>query len=197
MNFKLVILWTDAMIFLLLAVAMAGAWWMIQKPHLMLPWQRLFKSRVGMVSLLVLSLFVSVGLLDSLHYRTALPDNNSKGKTVYAAEVQSVFDVLAGGLRSHTEKTYSAPLAVYLYAKESIETADGKTLRDYPRLKYGGAHLENPQRDHSRDVIKRSLIGVFAGWLGGVLLALLAVSFAAARSRMTARAWVEIGRAHV
>ena len=190
MNFKLVILWTDAMIFLLLAVAMAGAWWMIQKPHLMLPWQRLFKSRVGMVSLLVLLLFVSVGLLDSLHYRTALPDNNSKGKTVYAAEVQSVFDVLAGGLRSHTEKTYSAPLAVYLYAKESIETADGKTLRDYPRLKYGGAHLENPQRDHSRDVIKRSLIGVFAGWLGGVLLALLAVSFVAARSRMTARAWV-------
>ena len=190
MNFRLVILWTDAMIFLLLAVAMAGAWWMIQKPHLLLPWQRLFKSRVGMVSLLVLSLFVSVGLLDSLHYRAALPDNNNKDKTVYAAEVLSVFDLLAGGLRSHTEKTYSAPLAVYLYAKESIETADGKTLRDYPRLKYGGAHLENPQRDHSRDVIKRSLIGVFAGWLGGVLLALLAVSVAAARSRMTARAWV-------
>ena len=190
MNFKLVILWTDAMIFLLLAVAMAGAWWMIQKPHLLLPWQRLFKSRVGMVSLLVLSLFVSVGLLDSLHYRAALPDNNNKVKAAYAAEVLSVFDVLAGGLRSHTEKTYSAPLAVYLYAKESIETADGKTLRDYPRLKYGGAHLENPQRDHSRDVIKRGLVGVFSGWLGGVLLALLAVSFAAARSRMTARAWV-------
>jgi peptide/nickel transport system permease protein len=190
MNFKLVILWTDAMIFLLLAVAMAGAWWMIQKPHLLLPWQRLFKSRVGMVSLLVLSLFVSVGLLDSLHYRAALPDNNNKVKAAYAAEVLSVFDVLAGGLRSHTEKTYSAPLAVYLYAKESIETADGKTLRDYPRLKYGGAHLENPQRDHSRDVIKRGLVGVFSGWLGGVLLALLAVSFAAARSRITARAWV-------
>jgi peptide/nickel transport system permease protein len=190
MNFKLVILWTDAMIFLLLAVAMAGAWWMIQKPHLLLPWQRLFKSRVGMVSLLVLSLFVSVGLLDSLHYRAALPDKNNKVKAAYAAEVLSVFDVLAGGLRSHTEKTYSAPLAVYLYAKESIETADGKTLRDYPRLKYGGAHLENPQRDHSRDVIKRGLVGVFSGWLGGVLLALLAVSFAAARSRITARAWV-------
>jgi peptide/nickel transport system permease protein len=190
MTIKLVMLWTDAMIFLLLAVAITGGWWIRQRPHLMLPWQRLFRSRVGMVSMLVLSLFITVGLLDSLHYRVALPDNNSNGKTVYAAEVLSVFDVLVGDLRSHTEKTYSAPLAVYLYAKESMETPDGKILRDYPRLKYGGAHLDYPQRDHLKDVIKRSLFGVFAGWLGGVLLALLAVSFAAARSRTTAREWV-------
>jgi peptide/nickel transport system permease protein len=191
MSFKLVILWTDAMIFLLLAVAIAGAWWMTQKPHLMLPWQRLFKSRVGMVSLLVLSLFVAVGLLDSLHYRAALPQNNNgNGQTVYAAEVLSVFDALASNLRSHTEKTYSAPLAVYLYAKESMETADGKTLRDYPRLKYGGAHLADPQREHVSDVIKRSLSGAMAGWLGGVLLALLSVTYAASRRRMTARVWV-------
>jgi len=190
MSFKLVMLWTDMMIFLLLAVALAGAWWIKQRPHLLLPWQRLFKSRVGMVSMLVLSLFVAIGLLDTLHYRAALPDS-SNGKTVYAAEVLSVFDVLVGDLRNHTEKTYSAPLAVYLYAKESIETPDGKVLRDYPRLKYGGAHLLDPQRDHTGDVLKRSLYGVFAGWLGGVLLALLLVTFAAARSRTTARLWVE------
>jgi peptide/nickel transport system permease protein len=190
MSFKLVMLWTDVMIFLLLAVAIAGVWWIRRRPHLLLPWQRLFKSRVGMVSMLVLSLFVAIGLLDTLHYRVALPDNG-EGKTVYAAEVLSVFDVLVGDLRSHTEKTYSAPLAVYLYAKESIETPDGKMLRDYPRLKYGGAHLLDPQRDHAGDVIKRSLFGVFSGWLGGVLLSLLIVTFAAARSRTTARVWIE------
>jgi peptide/nickel transport system permease protein len=143
-----------------------------------------------MVSMLVLTVFVAIGLLDTLHYRVALPDRGN-GKTVYAAEVLSVFDVLVGDLRSHTEKTYSAPLAVYLYAKESIETPDGKMLRDYPRLKYGGAHLKDPQHNHTGDVIKRSLYGVFAGWLGGVLLALLLVSVAAARSRTTAREWVE------
>jgi peptide/nickel transport system permease protein len=190
MSFKLVMLWTDAMIFLLLAVALAGAWWIRRRPHLLLPWQRLFRSRVGMVSMLVLTVFVAIGLLDTLHYRVALPDRGN-GKTVYAAEVLSVFDVLVGDLRSHTEKTYSAPLAVYLYAKESIETPDGKMLRDYPRLKYGGAHLKDPQHNHTGDVIKRSLYGVFAGWLGGVLLALLLVSVAAARSRTTAREWVE------
>ena len=190
MSFKLVMLWTDVMIFLLLGVALAGAWWIRGKPHLLLPWQRLFKSRVGMVSMLVLSLFIVIGLLDSLHYRVALPQNGN-GKAAYAAEVLSVFDTLVGDLRSHTEKTYSAPLAAYLYAKESMETPDGKILRDYPRLKYGGAHLSDPQREHAADVIKRSLYGLFAGWLGGILLALLLVSYAAARSRTTARAWVE------
>ena len=190
MSFKPVILWTDAMIFLLLAVAIAGAWFITRKPHLLLPWQRLFKSRVGMVAMLVLSLFVIVGLLDSLHYRAALPANGN-GQIVYAAEVLSVFDALVSDLRNQTEKTYSAPLAVYLYAKESIETRDGKTLRDYPRLKYGGAHLTDPQREHVSDVLKRGLYGLFAGWLGGVLLALLIVTFAASRSRTTARAWVQ------
>lgn len=190
MTLKLVLLWTDVMIFLLLAVALAGTWWIRRRPHLLLPWQRLFRSRVGMVSMLVLSVFIVIGLLDTLHYRVALPAN-ANGQTVYAAEVLSVFDTLAGELRSRTEKTYSAPLAVYLYAKESMETADGKILREYPRLKFGGAHLRDPQIEHSGDVIKRSLYGVFAGWLGGVLMALLLVSFFAARSRITVREWVE------
>jgi peptide/nickel transport system permease protein len=144
-----------------------------------------------MVSLLVLSLFIVIGLLDSMHYRVALPDKNGSGQKVYAAEVLSVFDVMVGDLRTQTEKTYSAPLAVYLYAKESMETADGRLLRDYPRLKYGGAHLADPQNGHVSDVVKRSLTGLFAGWLGAVLLSLLIVSYAAARSRTTARQWVE------
>ena len=84
-----------------------------------------------MVTMLVLSLFVAIGLLDTLHYRVALPDSGD-GKTVYAAEVLSVLDVLVGDLRSHTEKTYSAPLAVYLYAKESMEMPDGRLLHLFP-----------------------------------------------------------------
>ncbi|MDD5181167.1 MAG: ABC transporter permease [Gallionellaceae bacterium] len=161
---KAVILWTDAMIFLLLATAIAGTWWIRKRPHLMLPWQRVAQSSVGMVSLLVLSLFVLVGLLDSLHYRAALPEKNN-GQVVYSPEVLSAFDTLASGLRSRTEKTYSAPLAACLYAKESIETADGKIMRDYPRLKYGGAHLADPQGELMGDVVRRAGVGAFAGLL--------------------------------
>jgi peptide/nickel transport system permease protein len=189
MSFKIVLLWTDAMIFLLIAVALLGTWFIRQKAHLLLPWKRLFKSRVGMVSMLILSVFIGIGVLDSLHYRLALPGNGAD-KTVYAPEVLSVLDVLLGDLRSHTEKTYSAPLAAYLYAKESIATGDGKTRRDYPRLKYGGAHLVDPENQLATDVLKRSLKGLAIGWLGGALLVLLGLTFTASRSRMTSREWI-------
>lgn len=164
-----VILWTDAMIFLLLATLLAAALWIRKRPHLVLPWQRVAKGSVGMVSLLLLSLFVLVGLLDTMHYRAALPEK-SNGQTVYSAEVLSVFDALAKGIKNQNEKTYSAPLAAYLYAKESIETSDGKILRDYPRLRYGGAHLADPQRELLGDVLKRTMIGALEGLIISILL---------------------------
>jgi len=63
-----------------------------------------------------------------------------------------------------------------LYAKESITDAQGRVLRDYPRLEYGGAHLADAsQRDG--DVVKRALLG----GLAGLLLMGLAVWLAKAR----------------
>jgi len=154
-------------VLLLLAVGLFAAYFIRQRPHLRLPWQRVGNSRIGMVSLLVLSLFLVIGLLDSLHYRAALPDKNN-GQTLYSPEVLSVFDWLLGDLRTHTEKTYSAPLSTHLYAKESLEIANGQTVRDYPRLRYGGAHLTEPNQFYP-DVYKRIFIGAatgaFIGWL--------------------------------
>ena len=121
-----VILWTDALIFLLIAVGLGSAWWIRRQPHLLVPWKRVAQSRVGMVSLFVLALFVLVGVLDSLHYRPALPTDN--GKAVYSPQVLSVFDRLVTGLRTHNEKTYSAPLAVYLCSPLSALT-NGAALR--------------------------------------------------------------------
>ncbi len=169
MSFMPVILWTDALIFLLIAVGITAAWYVRRHEHLLLPWQRVARSGVGMVSLLVLSLFLLAGLLDSLHYRVALPEK-SNGQTVYSPEVLSTFDTLVSGLRSRTEKTYSAPLAAYLYAKESMETPDRKVLRDYPRLKFGGAHLADPERELVGDVVRLVLVGGLGGLLVGVCM---------------------------
>jgi peptide/nickel transport system permease protein len=167
-----VILWSDALVFVLLAVLLAMTGYVRRHEHLLLPWRRVAQSGVAMVSLLLLSLFVLVGLLDTLHYRVALPDKNG-AEAVYSPEVLSVFDKLAEPLRLHTEKTYSAPLAVTLYAKESVTDAQGRVLREYPRLQYGGAHLADmSQRD--ADVLRRAAAGALAGLLGcGLLLALL------------------------
>jgi len=175
MNFMPVMLWSDALVFLLLASGMAAAWYVRRHEHLLLPWRRVAKSSVAMVSLLVLSLFLIVGLLDTLHYRAALPEKNG-GVTVYTPEVLSVFDKLAEPLRTRTEKTYSAPFAVTLYAKESITDSNGRVLRVYPRLQYGGAHLaEESQRDG--DVVKRALIGALAGLLVGLIIIVGFISF--------------------
>jgi len=168
MSFMPVILWSDALVFLLLAAGIATTWYIRQREHLLLPWRRVAQNETAMVSLLVLSLFLLVGLLDTLHYRAALPETNG-GEKVYSPEVLSVFDKLVEPLRLQTEKTYSAPFAVTLYAKESMTDAQGNVLRDYPRLRYGGAHLaDESQRDG--DVVKRALIGALGGLLVGILI---------------------------
>jgi len=169
-SFTPVILWSDALVFLLLAAGIATAWYIRRREHLLLPWRRVAQSSVAMVSLLVLSLFIAVGLLDTLHYRAALPEQNN-GETVYSPEVLSVFDKLVEPLRVRTEKTYSEPFAITLYAKESITDTQGNVLRDYPRLRYGGAHLAD-ESQRNGDVAKRALLGALGGLLAGLLIAL-------------------------
>ena len=164
MNFMPVILWSDALVFLLLAASVAGAWYVRRHEHLLLPWRRVAGSSVAMVSLLVLSLFLLVGLLDTLHYRVVLKEGGA-----YSPEVLSAFDKLVEPLRLNTEKTYSAPLALTLYAKESTTDSAGRVVRVYPRLKYGGAQLSDVS-ERDTDILKRALIGALAGLLAGGLL---------------------------
>jgi peptide/nickel transport system permease protein len=179
-SFVPVILWSDALVFLLLAAGIAMAWYVRRHEHLLLPWRRVGQSDVAMVSLLVLSLFLLVGLLDTLHYRVVLKDGGA-----YSPEVLSVFDKLVEPLRLNTEKTYSAPLAVTLYARESATDAAGRVVREYPRLQYGGSHLSDvSQRD--ADVMRRALIGALAGLLTGlfVVVASFRPRIAAFRGRL-------------
>lgn len=164
-----VILWSDALVFLLILACIVATVYVRKREHLLLPWRRVAGSNVAMVSLLVLSVFLLVGLLDTLHFRMALPQANGNEK-VYSPEVLSVFDTLAGPLRTHTEKTYSAPFALHLYARESMSDAQGNVVRDYPRLQYGGAHLVDVSQ-RAADVAERSIAGLLAGALVGLLLA--------------------------
>jgi peptide/nickel transport system permease protein len=169
MSFMPVILWSDALVFLLLAAGITCAWYVRKHKHLLLSGRRVAQSGTAMVSLLILTLFLLVGLLDTLHYQAVLPENAS-GERVYSPEVLSLFDKLLTPLRTHTEKTYSAPLAVTLYAKENIRDQHGNVLRDYPRLRYGGAHLTDV-RQRDGDVLLRGLNGALVGLVLGLVFA--------------------------
>ena len=162
MTFLPVLLWSDGLIWLLvLAGAVLGAlsW---RNPPLRAAWQRVGRSRPGMASATVLMAFVLVGLLDSLHYRPRLENGDPNQPAAYAIEVLSALDALAAPLRTRNEKTYSGPLATRAYAKESMEVrgADGvmQTVREFPRLKFGGAFLGEDEARSEAEIMQRVAI---------------------------------------
>ncbi len=161
---KPVLLWSDALILLLLAGVAALVWLARHNDTFRAPWRQVMASRMGAATALILAVYGAIGLLDSLHYVERLPSQAGQ-PAQYSGEVRSALDALLTPLRENVEKTYSAPFATHLYAKETMQGADGREIRDYPRLKYGGAHLADPDKDFWRDVSERAGLGLLGGWV--------------------------------
>jgi len=150
-----VILWTDALIFVLFAVVFSFALYARKKEHLRAPWREVVRSRMAVASLVVLTVYTITGLLDSVHFRKALPMQEGQQEVQYSGDVLSLLDELLGDMRTQVEKTYSSPFAMHLYTRESVIGEGGEQYRAFPRLKYGGAHLANLQQ-RSADIALRS-----------------------------------------
>jgi peptide/nickel transport system permease protein len=168
MGFQIVVLWSDMLIWLLVAASLGLAFFIARNEPLLAAWRRVGANRIGMASATVLLAFIAIGLLDSLHYRAQL-DSKPGQKVSYGIEVLSVLDALVTPLRTHNEKTYSEPFATRLYAKESIDVPGQGTVRDYPRLKFGGKHLGEREAEVAADVgmtAFRLAVLTLLGWLG-------------------------------
>jgi peptide/nickel transport system permease protein len=200
MTFLPVLLWSDALIWLLVLAGVASGALSWRNPPSRAAWRRVGASRPGMAAATVLAVFVLVGLLDSLHYRPLLADlDRPAAPAAHSVEVLSVLDALAAPLRSSSEKTYSAPLATRAYARETMEIrgADGsvRTVRDFPRLKYGGAHLSDNEAGRGADVLKKCLIAIAFAIVLFVALTLGTARVLARRNVCRARqAWIELWR---
>lgn len=97
---------------------------------------------------------------------------------VYSPVMRSVLDdVLSLSKLASREKTYSAPLAIRQFTKET-EIINGLPVRDYPRLKYAGQGVDDGV-EHDRDLRVRLLRGLAYG---------VAAALAAA-ALMTLRYW--------
>ena len=165
MPFSPIILWTDALIYLFVVIVLSFIGYVRNHEHLLAPWKRVGHSASGMSSLTVLLFFLVIGLLDTVHFRPVLEHKTSQGEKIYSVEVLSLLDILVTPLRTHVEKTYSAPLASHLYAKETIELPDGKQIRTFARLEFGGAHLKNPETERTADITWRAVNGLLLGLL--------------------------------
>jgi peptide/nickel transport system permease protein len=171
-----VILTTDALIFLLIAVAVGFGVYAARHEHLRGPWRSVARSPVGLAALVVIAFYVGIGLLDSMHFHPRLEaapvatDTDAEvPRAGYSTQVISVLDLWLTGLRERQEKTFSAPFATQLFVKEAIEQPDGSVIRGYPRLEHGGAHLADPSK-RGRDILLRGLFGALQGLLAWAAL---------------------------
>ncbi|MDJ0956756.1 MAG: ABC transporter permease [Arenicellales bacterium] len=170
----LVLFWTDILLFSLVVLVVGFAIYASRKEHLRAPWREVSRSGVAMSALVVLSLYLVIGLLDSVHFRPQLADREDADDVRYSTEVLSAFDWLFADLRKRSEKTYSAPFAIHLYNKEVVESELGERRQVYPRLKFGGAHLPNAQKK----TIDIALTSVVAGLKALALWALIVLAIA-------------------
>ncbi len=164
-----VFLLTDLFVYAILLFVIWYIWHVRSDRNLRANWRLAMKRPVAMVSSMVLGFFLVVALADSIHFREALP--SEAGQPVqYSSEASSVLDKVLEPLANARERSYSEPLAAQGFRKETFER-DGKSVRDYPRLRYGGKHLEDPVNDLSADVKSRSISALGLG-LAIVLISL-------------------------
>ncbi len=193
MPFQIVVLWTDWLVYLLALVIACAVVYVRGREHLRAPWRRVVQSRSGMVGLTILALFVVTGFLDCLHFRPRLAATEQSTTARYSVEVLSVLDLALERIRTNREKTYSAPLATHLFSKETIERPDGTQVRDYPRLKYGGASLPDEEGAWTVSLLHAGVGGAACGtviWL--LLAALIAACIAQSGGTTLGRAWEQI-----
>jgi peptide/nickel transport system permease protein len=170
------VLWTDALLFLLIGAALGFGLYAARHEHLRAPWRRVVRSRLGTGALVVLTAYLFIALVDSLHYHPRLeatPDANGEATAGHSTQILSVLDRWLTPLRERQEKTFSAPFATHLFVKEPIEQPDGSVVRGYPRLQHGGVHLDDPVADRTRDILLTGLAGAAQGlmvWLACVLV---------------------------
>lgn len=166
---KMVWLWTDVVLYVVALVVLSYFWHVRRSPLLRHSWRRVLADPAAMCSAVVLGFFVLVTVLDSVHFRRALPPGGNgaaaagvAAQVFYATRTESLLDLVLARQVESRESSYSRPLAWRGFTKETMQR-DGRPVRDFPRLKYGGAHLVEPESDWLGDVSWRGLLGMAAG----------------------------------
>lgn len=172
---KFVFLWTDLFIFGLVLAVLVYALRVRRSASLQSAWKSVARTPSAMCAAVVLAGFVALGVLDSIHYRPLLPPvatvQGVVAAPVYSPVLRSALDDLLSLTQlSKRENTYSAPLALRQFTKET-ELINGQPVRDYPRLKHAGLHLQ-AETDRAADIYQRLLRGVLSGLAASLATAL-------------------------
>lgn len=132
MPFRLVFLASDIIFFLSLGMIALLVYQSCQKPLVRRAYTLLFQRKIATLSFIVILIYFSIAIIDSMHFQNRLPNQEGQITQQYSTEVYSLLDVIMGKRATQYEKTYSAPFSLHQYVKET--SADGGQF--YPRLKY-------------------------------------------------------------
>jgi len=169
---KFVLLWTDAFVFLSLLGVLIQVWRVRRQPTMAAGWRQVFRRPSAVAAGVVLACFALVGVLDSIHYRPLLPPapGAEQQEAIHSPITRSALDaVLEYTQLPKRERTYSAPLALHQFTKESW-LVNGEVVRDYPRLQYAGVQLLD-ETQHGADITRRILTGLAGGVVAALALA--------------------------
>ena len=112
---KVVLLWSDYVVLLLVLSLVVYGLRVRGSATQRATWARVFRDAPALCASVVLLAFLAVALLDSLHFRRALPPSAGVPQAqAYATQTESALDVLLARQIAGRESTYSAPLAARL-----------------------------------------------------------------------------------
>lgn len=186
LGFRLHFLWSDILIFLLAASLIGFVISLYRNPLARARWAQVFESKIGVAAFMVILFYVVVALVDSVHFQLELESSTESSEVHYAPEAKSLLDVVLAPMQGKDEKTYSAPFAIHSFAKKTVELPDGGVTREFPRLTYGGSHLEN-EHEHLTDILVKSL--TIIGWALIPCLLLIALHHAFIRGASSGLPW--------
>jgi len=177
LGYQLAPLWTDWLVYLLVAAGVGFYLYARRHEHLARPWRQVARRPLAVSAAMVLLVYIVIGLADSIHLQEQRDIANSDA-IVFSSEKISVLDIVLTTLRVQEEKTYSAPFAIRSYAKETVELPDGNIVREFPRLVYAGTHLDFAS-DRSADITAKTLRALIESMLIFVLVIIMLSYFSA------------------
>jgi len=162
---KMIVLWTDALVYLLVIGLVVWIYFFRKTQEWRLILAQLKKRPYYLVALLILMVYGIIGILDSIHFKTASNE----------FAVRSVLDLLLSPYDHVSEVTYSAPFATHSAEPQVLKTEDGHFAEVYPKLKY--FHFLGTDKI-GRDVFYLAIKSIRTGLVIGTVTTLVMLPFA-------------------
>ena len=193
---KFLLLWSDVVVLLSLVLLAVYFVRVRRSANLRATWRKVLQDSAALCSSVVLIVFFAVAVVDSIHFRRALADAPSAGaqqRQAYSTRTESLLDVLLARQVAGRETSYSAPLAMRAFTKDTVEVA-GQMERSHPRLLHGGERLTDDSQ-WAADIAQRVVVGLLVGVLIALLAAWAVASAVARANREPVRiAWRSLRR---